>query len=161
LPSQAVRDRRAAPLGSPRARRRGGARAGAPEEERMLTAPERLRAANRSSSRRRRAPGAATHATEAERALDARRRAATRRDRLNAALARCSRRDRVVLALMLLERLSASEAADALGISVTRLRRVYGETLAELRLAWTGSSDSSRSRSRRVGVAAVRLRKVV
>ncbi len=116
----------------------------------MLSTPDRLRLANRSTSTRQGRGSAA-----------AGRSAVARRARLVAALARCSARDRVVLALMLVERLSTSEAADALGISVSRLRRVYGESLSELRLAWSGVRGSVRPRARRVVVGTVRLRKAV
>jgi DNA-directed RNA polymerase specialized sigma24 family protein len=125
----------------------------------MLSAIDRLRTANRSAARRRRASGAPT--LVAVPASGSRRTTpAMRRQRLAAAITRCARRDRVVLGLMLVEGLSPSEAADALGISVARLQRVYGETLAELRLVWRGLTGSSNSRVRRAA-GPVRLRKAV
>jgi|RhiMetdeSRZDD1v2_1073273.scaffolds.fasta_scaffold1271759_2 DNA-directed RNA polymerase specialized sigma24 family protein len=121
----------------------------------MLSTPDRLRIANRSSSARQRR-GSSPAAVGTGRGS-----AVARRARLVAALARCSARDRIVLALMLVERLSTSEAADALGISVSRLRRLYGATLAELRSAWSGVRGSVRPRARRVVVGTIPLRKAV
>ena len=54
------------------------------------------------------------------------------RQRVAGALERCSDHDRLVLALLLVERLSSSEAADALGVSVEQVGRTYRRMLASL-----------------------------
>ena len=50
-----------------------------------------------------------------------------------AALARRGTRERLVLALLLYERLYPIEVADALGISLRQVERTYDALLAELR----------------------------
>jgi DNA-directed RNA polymerase specialized sigma24 family protein len=49
------------------------------------------------------------------------------------ALSRCAARDRVLLALLLFERLTPAEAASVLGIPVSRIERAYATLLGELR----------------------------
>jgi DNA-directed RNA polymerase specialized sigma24 family protein len=82
-----------------------------------------------------------------------------RRERLALALERCPRRDRLVLALMLVDRLSADEAADALGISVGRLQHAFEVTLEDLRRVLAGGP--LRSRTRRALSADGRLRRAL
>lgn len=55
------------------------------------------------------------------------------RDRVAAALARRGARERLVLALLLYERLYPIEVADALGISLRQVERTYDALLTELR----------------------------
>jgi DNA-directed RNA polymerase specialized sigma24 family protein len=55
------------------------------------------------------------------------------RDRVAAALARRGARERLVLTLLLVERLYPIEVADALGISLRQVERTYDAMLAELR----------------------------
>jgi DNA-directed RNA polymerase specialized sigma24 family protein len=55
------------------------------------------------------------------------------RDRVAAALARRGARERLVLTLLLVERLYPIEVADALGISIRQVERTYDAMLAELR----------------------------
>jgi DNA-directed RNA polymerase specialized sigma24 family protein len=129
----------------------------------MLSALERLRAANRSAAKTRRRSGVApalVAVTPHGREAGARRATMTKRQRLADAIARCTRRDRVVLGLVLVEGLTPAEAADAMGISVARLQRAYGVALAELRRAWRGWTGSARPRLRRAA-GSVRLRKAV
>jgi DNA-directed RNA polymerase specialized sigma24 family protein len=49
------------------------------------------------------------------------------------ALSRCAARDRVLLALLLFERLTPAEAATVLGIPVSRIERAYLALLRDLR----------------------------
>ncbi len=55
------------------------------------------------------------------------------RDRVAAALARRGARERLVLALLLYERLYPIEVADTLGISLRQVERTYDALLTELR----------------------------
>ena len=55
------------------------------------------------------------------------------RNRVAAALARRGARERLVLALLLYERLYPIEVADALGISLRQVERTYDALLTELR----------------------------
>ena len=55
------------------------------------------------------------------------------RGRVAAALARRGARERLVLTLLLYERLYPIEVADALGISLRQVERTYDAMLAELR----------------------------
>jgi DNA-directed RNA polymerase specialized sigma24 family protein len=59
--------------------------------------------------------------------------AAERRRLIRGALAGCPLRQRLVLALLLYERLSPAEAADALGCPEREVLRAYRALLAELR----------------------------
>ena len=85
----------------------------------------------------------------------------TARRLLSAALERRNRRDRLIIALLLVERLSPAEAADVLGISVTRVRDLYRDALAALERAARGetASASVRERTRRSVLGEARLRK--
>jgi len=60
---------------------------------------------------------------------------AAMRERIAAALARRATRERLMLALLLYERLSPGETAGALGLSVAEVCRVYDTLMAELRRA--------------------------
>lgn len=76
------------------------------------------------------------------------------RHRVAAALARRGARERLVLALLLYERLYPIEVADALGISLRQVERTYDGLLAELKrpaarangLASRGASATTRTR---------------
>lgn len=72
-----------------------------------------------------------------------------RRMRIAWALNRVGQDRRAVLALLLLERLTAAEAANALGMTVHRLRGFYRETLADLREAASGRLAPERTRRTR------------
>jgi hypothetical protein len=56
-----------------------------------------------------------------------------RREALARALSRCPLRERVLLALLLFERLTPAEAADVLDLPAARVERSYAALLAELR----------------------------
>ena len=79
------------------------------------------------------------------------------RDRVAAALARRGARERLVLALLLYERLYPIEVADALGISLRRVERTYDALLTELRRP--GMRVAGRPRARATAPAS-RARKV-
>ena len=83
------------------------------------------------------------------------------RKRASLALGRCPERERLILALLLVERLSPAEAASTLGVSVRHLRVTYRETLANLRRASVGlmARPGERARSRRVASPDIPLRK--
>lgn len=70
------------------------------------------------------------------------------RQRIAAALERCTRSERQLLALLLYERLSAPEAADVLGLSAREVQRVYAGLLRELDGALSGGSVRGGRRSR-------------
>jgi DNA-directed RNA polymerase specialized sigma24 family protein len=83
---------------------------------------------------------------------------AAMRERITAALARRATRERLMLALLLYERLTPGETAGALGLSVAEVCRVYDALLAELRRALlppasNGSPETGYAR-KRVGPAA-------
>ena len=78
------------------------------------------------------------------------------RDRVAAALARRGARERLVLTLLLYERLYPVEVADALGISLRQVERTYDTLVAELRRPVARASGRTRSRST---PAASRIRK--
>ena len=69
------------------------------------------------------------------------------RSRVAAALQRCSSEERAVLALMLFERMSAPEAADALGVSQEQVEKTYTSLLHDLRDA--GETGTFRRSTRR------------
>ncbi len=76
--------------------------------------------------------------------------AASRRDRrevLARALSECAAHERVLLALLLFERLTAAEAATVLGIPAARIERAYAALLAELR-GWIGDGVARASAPR-------------
>jgi DNA-directed RNA polymerase specialized sigma24 family protein len=79
-----------------------------------------------------------------------------RRARLAAAYQRCSERRRLVLALLLVERLTAAEAADALGLSRPQVEREYREALDAVRRSARDRTAASRARR---APAVERLRK--
>ena len=79
------------------------------------------------------------------------------RSRLTLALGRCPEQQRLMLALLLVERLSPAEASSVLGVPVRRLASTYRETLAGLRQAALGRAPVA-PRARRIG-AEPRLRK--
>lgn len=129
-----------------------------------MSAPGRPRGAGRSAGRASLAArrGAATPAAAATGRTAARHSVnGVERKRASLALGRCPERERLILALLLVEHLSPAEAASALGVSVRHLRSTYRETLANLRRAAVGMSTrpSERARSRRVGSPEARLRK--
>jgi len=64
-----------------------------------------------------------------------------------AALARRGTRERLVLTLLLYERLYPIEVADALGISLRRVERTYDTLLTELRRSVARGAGRSRARS--------------
>ncbi len=66
------------------------------------------------------------------------------RARIRAALEHCAEQERAVLALMLFERLTPAEAAQALGMPITDLLRTYDALLRELRRALRGLRFRSR-----------------
>jgi DNA-directed RNA polymerase specialized sigma24 family protein len=78
------------------------------------------------------------------------------RDRVAAALERRGARERLVLTLLLVERLYPIEVADALGISLRQVERTYDALLAELRPS--GARDAVRARARATSPAS-RVRK--
>ena len=57
------------------------------------------------------------------------------RERVADALRACSAREQIVLGLLLHERLTAAEAAEALGLSPRQVSRAYHAALADLRRA--------------------------
>ena len=78
------------------------------------------------------------------------------RDRVAAALARRGARERLVLTLLVYERLYPVEVADALGISLRQVERTYDALLADLRRTAVRPAGRPRTRST---PAASRLRK--
>ena len=78
------------------------------------------------------------------------------RHRVAAALARRGTRERLVLALLLYERLYPIEVANALGISLRQVERTYDTLLTELRGPVARGAGRSRARST---PAAARVRK--
>lgn len=63
-----------------------------------------------------------------------------------AALARRGARERLVLTLLLYERLYPIEVADTLGISLRQVERTYDALLAELRRSAARASGRARAR---------------
>ena len=89
----------------------------------------------------------------------ANRRASTRA-RLASALERCAARERDLLALLLVERLTPAEAAEALGISTRSLHRAFAAVMAELEAALrTGATGGARRARMRSSVTAEYLRR--
>ena len=78
------------------------------------------------------------------------------RNRVAAALARRGARERLVLTLLLYERLFPIEVADALGLSLRQVERTYGSLLSELRRSVARAAGRARTGAR---LAAVRHRK--
>ena len=56
-----------------------------------------------------------------------------RREAVARALSGCAARERVLLALLLFERLTPAEAASVLGVPASRIERAYAELLGQLR----------------------------
>ena len=69
------------------------------------------------------------------------------RNRVAAALARRGTRERLVLTLLLYERLYPIEVADALGISLRQVERTYDALLTELRRSVARGTGRARARS--------------
>jgi DNA-directed RNA polymerase specialized sigma24 family protein len=69
------------------------------------------------------------------------------RNRVAAALARRGTRERLVLTLLLYERLYPIEVADALGISLRQVERTYDALLTELRRSVARGAGRARARS--------------
>jgi DNA-directed RNA polymerase specialized sigma24 family protein len=78
------------------------------------------------------------------------------RERVAAALARRGTRERLVLTLLLYERLFPLEVANALGLSLRQVERTYDALIAELRRSLPRAATRARSRA---GVAPSRQRK--
>jgi DNA-directed RNA polymerase specialized sigma24 family protein len=78
------------------------------------------------------------------------------RHRVAAALARRGARERLVLTLLLYERLNPVEVADALGLSLRQVERTYDALFAELRRSLARVTGPARPRS---AVVATRQRK--
>ena len=79
---------------------------------------------------------------------------------LAAALRRCSEPQRTMLALMLVERLSSTEAAAALGVSVGQFERSYQALIADLRRSMDRTNSSRwRAAARRATFEIARLRR--
>jgi DNA-directed RNA polymerase specialized sigma24 family protein len=79
------------------------------------------------------------------------------RERIARALAGCSAQERALLALMLYEKLTANEAADALGMQPADVERVYSGLMQELDGAL--ASSSTRARRPRLGDDPLEFRK--
>jgi DNA-directed RNA polymerase specialized sigma24 family protein len=77
------------------------------------------------------------------------------RRRLYRALSRCAVEERVLLALLLFERLTPAEAAEALSISVADVESRFDHLLAELE----GTVRGVPFRARRTAPAGLRLRR--
>jgi RNA polymerase sigma factor (sigma-70 family) len=76
------------------------------------------------------------------------------RSRLSEALARVGEADRLLLSLLLVERLSPSEVADVLGVSADTVRRAYVKLLATLRVSLAAPVSAPRASSTRARRAA-------
>ena len=120
----------------------------------MLSLSER-----RTVRRRRTDPSRSTAASTRNRAGEVAS-GAERRARVALALSRSTERERLVLALILLERMSPVEAADTLGISLRALRRTYRDSLASLRGALYGFGPDGFESSRMRGARVDRMRRV-
>lgn len=103
------------------------------------------RARSRGSGRRR--------ASRIDRALRSSPASASDRERLAAAIARRGVRERLVLALLLYERLHSAEVADALGVSPRQVVRTYQALVARLRRSFARASRA------RAAVSSARLRR--
>jgi len=87
-------------------------------------------------------------------------RAEVGRDRIAAALRRCSEPQRTMLALVLVERLSSAEAAAVLGVTVSQFERSYRSLIADLRRAMDRTNAARwRAVARRAASEVARLRK--
>ena len=63
-----------------------------------------------------------------------------RREAVARALSGCAARERVLLALLLFERLTPAEAASVLGVPASRIERAYAALLSQLRELLCGSA---------------------
>jgi len=106
--------------------------------------PKGVRGASEAPSIRvRRRPGPGREAGPAER-------------RLWATLSRCTANHRLVLAMILVERLTPREAAAALGIPVTHLERTYHRLVARLKQSLGGTLEGLPQRARPAGLLRLR-----
>jgi DNA-directed RNA polymerase specialized sigma24 family protein len=90
--------------------------------------------------------------------------AVPRRDRRAAvarALSTCAASERVLLALLLFERLTPAEAASVLGVPAPRIERAYASLLSQLRLSLRGCSriPASPAAAPRFSTPTARLRR--
>ena len=76
------------------------------------------------------------------------------RDRVAAALARRGARERLVLTLLLYERLFPLEVADTLGLSLRQVERTYDALIAELQRLLPRATARARARSSATGARA-------
>lgn len=83
------------------------------------------------------------------------------RNRIAGALRACTPREQLVLVLLLYERLTPAEAAEALGLTPRQVERAYQAALADLQRALRGRTASrlSRAIARRSVSIATRPRK--
>jgi DNA-directed RNA polymerase specialized sigma24 family protein len=93
--------------------------------------------------RRRASNGRGTRATRDPRPTVS----AAGRDRVAAALGRRGVRERLVLTLLLYERLFPLEVADALGLSLRQVERTYDALLVELRRSVARAAATAHTRS--------------
>jgi DNA-directed RNA polymerase specialized sigma24 family protein len=80
-----------------------------------------------------------------------------RREAVARALSGCATRERVLLALLLFERLTPAEAASVLGVPAARIERAYAALLSQLRKLLGGSAP--RAGVPRFATPAARLRR--
>jgi DNA-directed RNA polymerase specialized sigma24 family protein len=80
-----------------------------------------------------------------------------RREAVARALSGCAARERVLLALLLFERLTPAEAASVLGVPASRIERAYAALLARLRELLGGRTP--RVRVPRFATPTARLRR--
>jgi len=80
-----------------------------------------------------------------------------RREAVARALSGCATRERVLLALLLFERLTPAEAASVLGVPATRIERAYAALLSQLRELLGGSAP--RASVPRFATPSARLRR--
>jgi len=73
------------------------------------------------------------------------------RTRVADALGSCTLREQLVLVLLLYERLTPAEVAEALGLTVRQVERSYRESVADLRLALRSRRGGARSGPRSAG----------
>ena len=83
------------------------------------------------------------------------------RNRIAGALRECTPREQLVLVLLLYERLTPAEAAEALGLTPRQVERAYHAALADLQRALRGRTTGrlSRAIARRSVSVGTRLRK--
>jgi len=81
-----------------------------------------------------------------------------RREAVARALSGCAARERVLLALLLFERLTPAEAASVLDVPAARIERAYAALLSQLRALLGGSAP--RANVPRFATPTARLRRV-